>query len=39
LKIAFSNSFASNSWRQQMLQDWDKVTKQAVDEQGGRGGA
>jgi ribose transport system substrate-binding protein len=30
MKIAFSNSFASNSWRQQMLQDWDKVTKQAV---------
>ncbi|WP_345791202.1 ABC transporter substrate-binding protein [Burkholderia sp. Cy-637] len=30
MKIAFSNSFASNSWRQQMLQDWDKVSKQAV---------
>jgi ribose transport system substrate-binding protein len=30
MKIALSNSFASNSWRQQMLQDWDKVTKQAV---------
>ncbi|MCF1709414.1 ABC transporter substrate-binding protein [Tabrizicola sp. J26] len=29
-KIALSNNYAGNSWRQAMLQSWDKVTKQAV---------
>ncbi len=29
-KIAFSNNYAGNSWRQAMLQSWDKVTKAAV---------
>lgn len=29
-KIAFSNNYAGNSWRQAMLQSWDKVTKEAV---------
>lgn len=29
-KIAFSNNYAGNSWRQAMLESWDKVTKEAV---------
>jgi len=29
-KIALSNNYAGNSWRQAMLQNWDKVTKEAV---------
>ncbi|HTJ89121.1 MAG TPA: substrate-binding domain-containing protein [Acidocella sp.] len=29
-RIALSNNYAGNSWRQEMLQDWDKVGKQAV---------
>ncbi len=29
-KIALSNNYAGNSWRQAMLTSWDKVTKQAV---------
>ena len=29
-KIAFSNNYAGNSWRQAMLRSWDKVTKEAV---------
>ncbi len=29
-KIALSNNYAGNSWRQAMLRSWDKVTKQAV---------
>ncbi len=29
-KIALSNNFAGNSWRQAMLKSWDKVTKEAV---------
>lgn len=29
-KIALSNNYAGNSWRQSMLQSWDKVGKQAV---------
>lgn len=29
-KIALSNNFAGNSWRQAMLKSWDKVTKAAV---------
>lgn len=29
-KIALSNNYAGNSWRQAMLKSWDKVTKQAV---------
>ncbi|MGN8118918.1 ABC transporter substrate-binding protein [Labrys sp. 22185] len=29
-KIALSNNYAGNSWRQAMLQSWDKVGKQAV---------
>ncbi|NPD69953.1 ABC transporter substrate-binding protein [Lichenicola cladoniae] len=31
-KIALSNNYAGNSWRQAMLRSWDKVTKQAVSE-------
>ena len=30
MKIALSNNYAGNSWRQAMLKSWDKVTKQAV---------
>jgi ribose transport system substrate-binding protein len=30
LKIAFSNNYAGNSWRQAMLKSYDIVTKQAV---------
>ena len=29
-KIALSNNYAGNSWRQAMLKSWDKVTTQAV---------
>ena len=29
-KIALSNNYAGNSWRQAMLRSWDKVTKAAV---------
>ncbi|MDZ5453849.1 ABC transporter substrate-binding protein [Labrys sp. ZIDIC5] len=29
-KIALSNNYAGNSWRQAMLQSWDKVGKKAV---------
>ena len=29
-KIALSNNYAGNSWRQAMLKSWDKVTKQAI---------
>ena len=29
-KIALSNNYAGNSWRQSMLKSWDKVTSQAV---------
>ena len=31
-KIALSNNYAGNSWRQAMLKSWDKVTKQAVSD-------
>ncbi len=30
MKIALSNNYAGNSWRQSMLKSWDKVTKKAV---------
>ena len=29
-KIALSNNYAGNSWRQAMLKSWEKVTGQAV---------
>ncbi|MFD1744859.1 ABC transporter substrate-binding protein [Rhizobium helianthi] len=29
-KIALSNNYAGNSWRQAMLTSWDKVTKEAI---------
>ena len=29
-KIAFSNNYAGNSWRQAMLKSYDLVTKKAV---------
>jgi len=29
-RIALSNNYAGNSWRQAMLQSWDKVTSKAV---------
>lgn len=29
-RIALSNNYAGNSWRQAMLKSWDKVTKKAV---------
>lgn len=29
-RIALSNNYAGNSWRQAMLQSWDKVVKKAV---------
>ncbi len=31
-KIALSNNYAGNSWRQAMLTSWDKITKAAVGE-------
>ena len=31
-RIALSNNYAGNSWRQAMLRSWDKVTSQAVEE-------
>ncbi len=30
-RIALSNNYAGNSWRQAMLRSWDKVTSQAVE--------
>jgi ribose transport system substrate-binding protein len=30
-RIALSNNYAGNSWRQQMLKSWDRVTREAVD--------
>ena len=30
MKIALSNNYAGNSWRQSMLKSWETVTKQAV---------
>lgn len=30
-RIALSNNYAGNSWRQAMLRSWDKVTKAAVE--------
>jgi ribose transport system substrate-binding protein len=30
MRIAFSNNYAGNSWRQAMLKTWDVVTKKAV---------
>ena len=30
MKIAFSNNYAGNSWRQAMLKSYDLVTKKAV---------
>ena len=32
MKIAFSNNYAGNSWRQAMLKSYDIVTKKAVAE-------
>ncbi len=32
MKIAFSNNYAGNSWRQAMLKSYDIVTKKAVDD-------
>ena len=32
MKIAFSNNYAGNSWRQAMLKSYDLVTKKAVDD-------
>ena len=32
MKIALSNNYAGNSWRQAMLKSWDTVTKQAVSD-------
>ena len=29
-RIALSNNYAGNSWRQAMLESWEKVTGQAV---------
>ena len=29
-RIAFSNNYAGNSWRQAMLDSWDKITQEAV---------
>lgn len=31
-KIALSNNYAGNSWRQAMLKSWNKVTKPAVEQ-------
>ncbi|MCJ8520051.1 ribose transport system substrate-binding protein [Pseudorhizobium tarimense] len=31
-RIALSNNYAGNSWRQAMLTSWDKITKEAVNE-------
>ena len=31
-RIALSNNYAGNSWRQAMLRSWEKVTSAAVDE-------
>lgn len=32
MRIAFSNNYAGNSWRQAMLKSYDLVTKKAVDD-------
>lgn len=32
MRIALSNNYAGNSWRQAMLTSWDKVTKKAVSD-------
>ena len=32
MKIALSNNYAGNSWRQSMLKSWGTVTKKAVDD-------
>ena len=32
MKIAFSNNYAGNSWRQAMLKSYDIVTQKAVDD-------
>ena len=37
-KIAFSNNYAGNSWRQAMLKSYDIVTKKAVADKDRRGG-
>ena len=31
-KIALSNNYAGNSWRQAMLKSWDKVTSKAISD-------
>jgi ribose transport system substrate-binding protein len=31
-RIALSNNYAGNSWRQAMLRSWDEVTSEAVDD-------
>lgn len=31
-RIALSNNYAGNSWRQAMLESWDRVTKPAVEQ-------
>ncbi|HEV7435715.1 MAG TPA: ABC transporter substrate-binding protein [Pseudorhizobium sp.] len=31
-RIALSNNYAGNSWRQAMLTSWDKITKEAVSQ-------
>ena len=31
-RIALSNNYAGNSWRQAMLRSWEKVATQAVDD-------
>ncbi len=30
MRVALSNNYAGNSWRQAMLKSWDKITKKAV---------
>ena len=37
MKIAFSNNYAGNSWRQAMLKSYDIVTKKAVADHDRRG--
>ena len=32
MKIALSNNYAGNSWRQSMLKSWGTITKKAVDD-------
>lgn len=31
-RIALSNNYAGNSWRQAMLRSWDRVTSKAVED-------